>query len=240
MIKSVFFYVTFAFFMLGSIYKKIRLYYLRKNSSEEAAQVYLKRCIKGWSQFILKIVGINVNVVGYENIPKESCLFVANHQSSMDIPILLAECGRIVGFVAKKEMLKFKFMSSWMKEIHCIFMDRSNVRESVKCINEGADYLRQGHSLIVFPEGTRSKGPKLGEFKKGSMKLGTKSGVPIVPVTIDGSFSARDGNKHNWIKSCKVNLIFSEPIYPSKLSREEEANLSETIKNIISNNINNM
>lgn len=237
MIRSIFLYFCFVIFMIGSIYKKIKLNYLRKHVSIEAAQSYLYKCAKGWGDFVLNAIGIDVDVVGFENIPRENCLFVANHQGSIDIPLLIAKSGRIVGFIAKKEMLKFKFMSNWMKEIHCVFMDRSNIRESVKSINEGIRYLKSGYSLIIFPEGTRSKGPNLGEFKKGSMKLGTKSGVPMVPVTIDGSYAARDVNKFNILKPCKVTLTFSKPIYPSELSREEQGNLAETIKGIIAENL---
>lgn len=235
--KSILLYLSFVFYMLGAVFKKIKLSYIRKHISEEAAQEYIFKSVTGWARYIINFIGINVKVKGSENIPHESCLFVANHQGAIDIPLLIAYAGKPVGFIAKKEILKLRFISSWMKEINCIFMDRSNVRESVKSINDGVETLKNGHSLIIFPEGTRSKGPQLGEFKKGSMKLATKSGVPIVPVTIDGSYKVREANKHNELKSADINLTFSKPIYVDKLTREEQSELSETIRNIIDKNL---
>lgn len=235
--RSILLYLSFVFYMFGAVFKKIKLNYIRKHISEEAAQEYIFKCVTGWAKYIIDFIGVNVKVIGAENITHESCLFVSNHQGSMDIPLIIAYAGKPVGFIAKKEMLKLKFITSWMKEINCIFMDRSNVRESVKSINEGAETLKSGHSLVIFPEGTRSKGPQLGEFKKGSMKLATKSGVPIVPVTIDGSYKIREANKHNELKSADVKITFSKPIYIDELTKEEQSDLSETIRNIINKNL---
>lgn len=225
--------------MLGVTLKKFKLNYLKKHASEEAVQDYVYDAANKWSMFIIKCLGLNVTVIGAENIPEETCLFVGNHQGVLDIPLVIANSGRLVGFIAKKEILKWGFISSWMKEMNCIFMDRSNVRESVKSINEGVEKLKAGHSLVIFPEGTRSKGPKLGEFKKGSMKLATKSGVPVVPVTIDGSYKAREGNKNNRLSKADITLTFSKPIYVDKLTKEEQNNLVDIVKDIIDSNLNN-
>src|SRR5699024_1808110 len=91
------------------------------------------------------------------------------------------------GFIAKVELTKFPIVSQWMKEMKCIFMDRSDRRQSLQSIKEGINILKNGHSMVIFPEGTRSKSDAMGEFKAGSMTLATKSGVPIVPITISGS-----------------------------------------------------
>lgn len=235
--RSLLLYSGVALYMLWAIPKKIKLNYLRKHASEEEVQDYLYKSVTGWAMFIIKTFGLNVKVSGTENIPAEACLFVANHQSALDIPIILAYVGKIVGFIAKKETLNLKFISSWMKEINCIFMDRNNVREAVKSINEGVEALKAGHSLVIFPEGTRSKGPVLGEFKKGSMKLASKSGVPVVPVAIDGSYKAREGNKNSRLLKADIRLVFSEPIYVDKLAKEEQNNLSEIVKGVIASKL---
>lgn len=237
--KSVVLYIYFGFYMIGTTLKRIKLNYLKKNASNEDVQNYIYKVAKGWAVFIIKCLKLNLTVIGAENIPAETCLFVGNHQGVLDIPLIMAYTERIVGFIAKKETLKWKFISNWMKEINCIFMDRSNIRESVKSINEGVETLKAGHSLVIFPEGTRSKGPSLGEFKKGSMKLATKSGVPVVPVTIDGSYKVREGNKNNRLSSADIRIIFSEPIYVDKLSREEQNGLSEIVKSIIEKELSN-
>ena len=108
-----------------------------------------------------------------------------------------------------------------MKQIKCVFIDRKSIRESMKSINEAAE---------IFPEGTRSKGPKIGEFKKGSLKLALKAQVPIVPIAIDGSYKLREGNKYSMIKSAKVKVTICKPIYTEKLSKEELSNISNTVK----------
>ncbi|EKN42049.1 1-acyl-sn-glycerol-3-phosphate acyltransferase, partial [Clostridium botulinum CFSAN001627] len=120
----------------------------------------------------------------------------------------------------------------WMKEMKCVFMDRQNVRAAVKTINEGVENLKNGYSMLIFPEGTRSRGENLGEFKKGSMKLGIKAGVPIVPIAINGTYNVLEANGRK-IKAADVDLIICPPIYPNELSKEEQNNLSETIKDII-------
>ncbi len=86
--------------------------------------------------------------------------------------------------------------------------------------------------MLIFPEGTRSRGENLGEFKKGSMKLGIKAGVPIVPIAINGTYKVREANNGK-IKAADVDLIVCPPIYPKELSKEEQNNLSETIKEVI-------
>lgn len=237
--KTMILYLYFGFYMIGTTLKRFKLDYLKKHASEEVVQSYIYDAANNWSMFIIKCLGLNVTIIGAENIPKETCLFVGNHQGVLDIPLVIAYTGRLVGFIAKKEILKWNFISSWMKDMNCIFMDRSNIRESVKSINEGVEKLKTGHSLVIFPEGTRSRGPKLGEFKKGSMKLATKSGVPVVPVTIDGSYKVMEGNKNNRLSKADIRLTFSKPIYVDKLSKEEQNDLVDIVKNIIDGNLKN-
>ena len=99
-------------------------------------------------------------------------------------------------------------------------------------ILEGIKTLKNGHSLVVFPEGTRSRGDKMGEFKSGSFKLATKSKVPIVPLTIDGTYRVMEANKI-LIKPSNINFYVHKPIYTDKLSKEEITKLPETVEHII-------
>ena len=97
---------------------------------------------------------------------------------------------RLVGFVAKKEVLKVPILSYWLPRAKCIPLDRQNPRDAVRVINEGVKNLKDGYSMMIFPEGTRSLDGKHSPFKKGSLKLAIKAKVPIVPVTIDASFTS--------------------------------------------------
>ncbi|WP_185649439.1 1-acyl-sn-glycerol-3-phosphate acyltransferase [Clostridium sp. DJ247] len=235
--KTCLFYLDFFIYMLLTLFKKSKLESLRKYKSKEEVECYINKVAREWALHVLGVVGAKVHVIGKENIPNETCLYVANHQGYLDIPILMSSIGKPVGFIAKKEILKVKIVSYWMKQLRCIFMDRDNVRESIKSINEGIDNLNNGYNMAIFPEGTRSKGPKIGEFKKGSMKLALKSGVPIVPVAIDGSYKLREGNKNGYIKSGEVKVTICKPVYPKELLKEEQANLAEYLRDIISEKI---
>lgn len=231
--KNLWLYLQFGVYMARLLLKKNTFKQIKKEKGEKAAEELVYNYAVNWAKFIIDKVGMTVNIKGIENLPEGSCLYVGNHQSLLDIPLMLAGIKRPMGFIAKKEMEKHTIISDWMKEIHCVFMDRSNVRESIKSINEGIENLKNGYSMVIFPEGTRSKGPSLGEFKKGSMKLGIKAEVPIVPIAIDGTYKCMEGNPKNKIKSAEVNLIINKPIDPNTLSREEQNNLSEKIKEII-------
>ncbi len=203
---------------------------------EEATEKYKTRKIINWANFTVKILGLRVKYEGQEKIPREACVFVSNHQSILDIPILLLGVQRSIGFIAKKELLKVPVIGFWLQLGHCVPIDRENIREAMKVINEGVENLKSGYSMAIFPEGTRAKNGKIIEFKKGSLKLATKANVPIVPVTIDGAFKAYELNGK--FKSADVKVRFGDPIYPSALSKEEQNNLSKTVHDIIALNLN--
>lgn len=232
--RSIFLYFVLIFYVLLSVFKKMKLESLYKNASKEQAEKYLHEVAMNWAKFMLTLIGIKVEVRGQKNLPEGNCVFIVNHQGAMDVPVILANIDKPMGFISKKEILKLKILSYWMRQIKCIFIDRENIRESVKAINEGIGYVKDGYSMTIFPEGTRSKGPVVGEFKKGSMKLGLKSQVPIVPIAIDGTYKAREAN-HNRLKRANVILTILKPINPSDLSKEEQNELSEKIREDIIN-----
>lgn len=235
--KSFLFYLDFFTYIIKLNMKKNKFEKLKKQGNKSEIMSYLNNVVLGWASHVLGYVKADIKVVGRENIPEETCLYVANHQGFFDIPIMIHSLDKTVGFIAKKELLKFRVLTYWMEQMYCIFMDRSNMRESIKSINEGVENLKNGHNLVIFPEGTRSKGPSIGEFKKGSLKLALKSGVPIVPVAIDGSYKLREGNEKSAIKSAEVKVTICKPIYMDELSKEEKADLAEKVKEIIASNI---
>jgi 1-acyl-sn-glycerol-3-phosphate acyltransferase len=166
-----------------------------------------------FGQGMLKATGSTVTVEGLENIPQDrSVLFVANHQSNFDIPLLMGYLPKPFGFISKVEVKKLPIVREWMVEMNSIFMDRSNRRQSLQAIKDGIQTLKDGHSLLIFPEGTRSKGDKMEEFKTGSFHLAVKSGVPIVPITISGTHRIYESNG-NRVTPAQVKLIISEPLF---------------------------
>lgn len=194
---------------------------------------FVTKKVSEWAMDRMKDSGADVNVYGLENLPKEgSMLFVSNHQSNFDILLLLSYLPVSKGFVAKVELGKFPFVNQWMRRIHCLFMDRSDIKQSAQIIIDGIKQLKNGINMVVFPEGTRSKNGSLSEFKAGSFKLATKSKRPLIPITIDGTRNVMEANNYR-IKAETINLYIHEPIDTTLLSKEEIAQLPERVKAII-------
>ena len=124
-----------------------------------------------------------------------------------------------------------------MRQVHNVFIDREDPRDSVRAILEGVENLKKGISMVIYPEGTRSQGKEMLEFKKGAMKLAIKAGAPIVPVTVNESYKIFEAQKGKKTKPVKVDMIFSEPIDPKTLTKEELNNLSERVKAVIAENL---
>lgn len=231
--NNFFLYMQLGAYMMKITLKKRKIEKVRRTKGNDEAEKIIYEHVLDWAEYILRKAKVDLEVEGLDNLPKENCLYVANHQSLFDIPVLLAGIKRPMGFIAKNEIKKVKIISDWMEMIHCVFIDRENIRESVKAINKGIDNLKQGYSMVIFPEGTRSKDGKMGDFKKGSMKLALKSDVPVVPVVINGTYKLREGNKNNKIKSGKVKIIIKKPIYLDKLEKEDKSKLADSVRDII-------
>jgi len=234
--RTIYFYLLIIINLIWINFKKRKFNNMKKKKYIEDADAYLFKVATNWSNFILEAAKLNLSVVGKGNIPNEAYLFVGNHQSNFDIPVILANMNRVTGAVAKKDMEKIPIMSYWMQQIHCVFIDRLNPREALKAMNEGVENLKNGYSMIIFPEGTRSRSNNMGEFKKGSLRLSLKAGVPIVPITLYDTYKVMEGNNGE-IKAANAKLIIDKPIYIEGMTKEEKADISDVVKNIIQLNL---
>ncbi|SHJ56636.1 1-acyl-sn-glycerol-3-phosphate acyltransferase [Geosporobacter subterraneus DSM 17957] len=232
MLRTIFWFIYFGGYMLLLLPKLWKVKMLEKQGKLHEVQDISQRAAKTWARRLIAITGTSVQVEGLENIPPGPVVFVSNHQGNFDIPLFLGYIDKPKAFIAKIELLKMPLVSSWMKNIRCIFIDRQDPRQSLRAINSGVDLLKDGHSLVIFPEGTRSRGPEMGEFKKGSLKLATKAGVPIVPVTINGTYRMMEANKGR-IKPAQVKMIISSPIDTTSLTKEDENYLSDQVFAVI-------
>jgi 1-acyl-sn-glycerol-3-phosphate acyltransferase len=223
-------YVYFGLYMLSTMRFKIKLYFLKKKSPK-LADDYAYEKLRQIARHVIKKSNTKVIVKGLENLPEEPCVLVGNHQGIFDAFLLFACINSKLGFIAKQEILKVPLVGSWMKESKTIFIDRENPRQMVSSINAGIDNIKLGYSMVIFPEGTRSLSSEMGEFKKGSMKLATKIGVPIVPITIDGTYKVLEtGNR---VRGNTNHLVIHPPIYTKDLSKEEQQELTDKIYSII-------
>ncbi|MGK0554034.1 lysophospholipid acyltransferase family protein [Macrococcus capreoli] len=183
---------------------------------------------KKWADKILKTAGVKVNVNGRQQFPEDGVLFIANHEGNFDIPVLIYAINKPFGFVSKIEVKKIPFLHQWMDLLNCIYLDRTDRRSSIQMIRDGVSSLKKGHSILIFPEGTRSKGRGMTEFKAGSFKLAKSAGVPIVPIAIKGTSSIMEKYNSKKIVPGTVEVTILDPIMPDIFDRftlQEVANI---------------
>lgn len=224
-------YIIYGIYMIYMRLRGIKRFFIKQIKGEEAAYLYGQKVFYQWSIFTIKVIGMKITILGQENIPDEVCVFMGNHQSILDIPLLRVGTNRNIDLVAKEELLKTPVIGYWLKNLRCVAINRHNPREGIKAINRAIQYIKAGCSYAVFPEGTRSTDGNIAQFKKGSLKLATKSNVKIVPFAIDGTLKSFELNRK--FQSEDVKIIFGEAIDVTNISKEEEIVLHEKIYEIV-------
>ncbi|OLN32746.1 lysophospholipid acyltransferase family protein [Desulfosporosinus metallidurans] len=232
MIRTILWFVYFWLYLIAIEPALLKVNRLTKEGKIAERDQLTAQVAKKWAQSLVRFAGVTVEITGEEKIPSGPVLFVSNHQGNFDIPILLGYINKPKAFIAKIELLKMPLIRTWMTHMKCVFMDRSDIRQSLKVINQAAEHLKEGYSMVIFPEGTRSKGEFLGEFKPGSLKLGLKAGVPIVPITIRGSYKIMEQNGFI-IKPALVEITISDPILTDGLTKDKGTELPEKVRQII-------
>lgn len=193
--------------------------------------------IVNWAfRMCLAITGVKVTVIGEENVPKDTpVLYVANHRSYFDILLTYVRVPRPTGYIAKKEMLRYPSLNVWMKNLHCLFLDRKDVKQGMRIILTAIEKVKSGISICIFPEGTRNKvNDTFLEFHAGSFKIAEKSGCPIIPIVINNSAGIFEDHLPK-IKKAHVVIEYLPPILMSELSREERKNIANYTKALIVN-----
>ena len=183
--------------------------------------------------FVFFFAGTKHKVIGLENIPKnEAVLYAANHRGFADIPVGYITLPTLTGFVAKKEMSKIPLMSWWMRNLNCLFLDRENLKAGLKTILKGVEYLKEGYSMFIMPEGTRSQGKEMLPFKEGSMKMAEKTGCAIIPVAITNADAVFERQAPR-VKRATVIMHYGKPIYPNNLDKEQKKHIGAYVRDII-------
>ena len=194
------------------------------------------RIIQAVFRFVLWITGVKVTVIGEENVPKDTpVLYIGNHRSYFDILLTYTRCPIRTGYVAKKEMEKYPLLSNWMRYLHCLFLDRKDIKKGLKTILTGIEKIKAGISICIFPEGTRNRNESdldLLEFHEGSFKLATKTNCPIVPIALNNTVSIFE-KQFPKIKKTHVVIEYCKPILPSELSGEDKKFIGKYTRNII-------
>lgn len=169
------------------------------------------------------ITGSKVELKGMERLPKdEAVLFVANHRSYFDILVTYAYLDRPVGYVAKDSMDKAPILRIWMRFIHCLFLNRTDLKQGMKTILAGAQQIKDGISVFIFPEGTRGKKEgQMAEFKEGSLKMAQKAKCRVVPIALSNTAAIWEEHFPK-MKASKVIMEIGEPIDIETLDKEDK------------------
>ena len=220
-------YLFFAQPMLWKVRK------LRKEGKIEEHDRIVRTMVNNWALRLMKLAGATMEVTGKENIPEGPVVFAANHQGYADIPLLLTQLDKPNPLIAKKELEKVPLLRDWMTELNCIFIDRDNARQAMDSLKKANELLSEGYSVSIFPEGTRSKGGEIKDFKGGTIRLATRAKVPIVPCCIEGTYNMLEANKGFKITPAKLQLHILPAIETADLSREEIKALDERLRSVI-------
>ena len=206
--------------------------------NKNAKDISCLRIVQWAARIVLRLSGVKMTVIGKENIPNETALFVANHRSFFDILVLYVQCTRLTGFVAKDSLKKVPSFRVWMKHLYCLFLDRKDIKQGLQIILQAIEYIKQEISICIFPEGTRNTGEELSilPFKEGSFKIALKTGCPIVPVSINNTADILE-NHFPWIRKTHVIIEYGQPIYPKDLNRDEQKVIGATCQNLIQDTI---
>ena len=189
-----------------------------------------------WARMLLTLTGTRVEVIGRENVLRDRPqIFMANHQSDFDILIVLANIPGQFRWIAKKELFKIPIFGKAMKNAGYIEIDRQDRAKAMQSLDEAAQKIREGKSVVTFPEGTRSKDETVRPFKQGMFHLAIKAGVPIVPVSIIGASKIMPKRKL-LVKPGRITMVIDRPVDVTGYTIESRAALIERVRGIIVRN----
>jgi 1-acyl-sn-glycerol-3-phosphate acyltransferase len=186
-----------------------------------------------WARILLKIAHIPVTVEGREHlVPGQTYVFAANHRSQFDIFVLMATLPGEFGWVAKKSLFQIPIFGQAMTSLGNISIDRDNLKDAIKSLNQAAALLQGGRSLIVFPEGTRATTRELLPLKKGVFIMALKGGQPLVPISISGTMAIQPrGSLH--LRPGLVKVVISPPVHPQDFQGRPKEELMAAVSQAI-------
>ncbi len=204
-----------------------------KELDKETKIVYSSKIYKimqSFSKGVVKSSGSTVVVKGAENLPTErGVLYIANHKGMFDPMTLASVIDDPCIYIGKDDIKKIPIVSTWFEAIGSLYITREDARQSLEVIKQGTASLKNNHSVVIFPEGTRSKDGQVGEFKAGSFKLALNSGADIVPIAIKNTDEIFEKVKLG-LKPQTIYVNIGKPISVKGLSRAEQKALPKQIE----------
>lgn len=212
----VFFFLLFSLPVLG-------IEWIVSRFDRQRADIHTLRMVQWGFRCVMFISGVKLTINGIENVPKdEAVLYIGNHRSIFDIVTTYSLCPSPTGYIAKNGVNKVPVLGLVMKRIYCLFLDRNDIKQGMKTILTAIDYVNNGVSICIFPEGTRNKEnsdlTSLLPFKEGSFKIAQKTGCRIIPMAITGTADIFE-NHFPWIHKGSVTVTYGKPIDLSELDK---------------------
>lgn len=191
-------------------------------------------CATTWGRAVLRIASVRVRVKGLDHLEVgKNYIFTANHASYFDIPAILSALPGQIRIVFKKELTRIPVFGWAMKLGSYISIDRGDSRDAMESLEKAAREIREGSAVLLFPEGTRTHDGKLQSFKRGAFALAVRSGVPIIPLTVNGSYSILP-RKRLRVHSGDIELIVHPPVATNGCDgKEGELQLMEKVRSVI-------
>ncbi len=207
---------------------------LRAAGDDEGERALILEKSQDFAQAISSKLGISYEFYGLENIPEDGAfLLVANHQSFADVLAIYYVMDKYpIGFIAKSEFRSWKSLAKCIAYTRSIFIERGNGRQAVQILKDAADLFKRGYRLAIFPEGHRSKGHDMKEFKPGSLKFAQKGKVPILPVSIDGGYKVFEID-NNFHTPTRMKLKFHPLVHIEEMSRSEQTEAFKQVEQTI-------
>ena len=234
MIRLIFVVLFLVIFLILSI-PVFLIEWLIGKVNPRARDISSLRIVQAAFKVIAFLSGCHVTVIGEENIPKEAALFIGNHRSYFDIVLTYARGRDLTSYMAKIEIAKVPLLSTWMRFLHCLFLDRRDIKQGLKTILSAIDLIKNGISVFIFPEGTRctdAEQTKLLPFHEGSFKVATKTDCLIVPVALTNTSKVFEDHIP-FIRRTDIVLEYGKPFRPSELSKEQKKAIGSYTGNII-------
>jgi 1-acyl-sn-glycerol-3-phosphate acyltransferase len=178
--------------------------------------------------FFVRAVGVRVRIVGTERIPSGTCLFVANHTSTVDAPAVVGAIPRRIAILLKQSLFRYPIVGQAFHLAHFIPVDRSKQESAIASLEKAIEAMRGGQSFLIYPEGTRSPDGRLQEFKKGAVVMAIKAGVPIVPIACSGAHRIMRKRSLE-IHPGEILVEFLAPIDASQYTFEEREQLNAVV-----------
>lgn len=209
---------------------------LRDAGDLEGEKALVHKGQKRWVESISGPLGLTYEIRGEENIPDKAdwpFMIYANHQGYADLAasLWIMKDRGMLSYVAKEEWRKYGILSDAIEYTRSIFLVRNNPKEAVRALGEAKKVLDLGINMIIFPEGTRSKGRKMGEFKAGAFKFAEKAKVPILPVTLDGSYKLFE-ETGSW-QPCHIKITIHPLVHIEEMNREQQHEAAKQIEETI-------